>query len=85
MNTRKINNKSNIIGKNVKNYRLLRGYSLRELSSKLELLGITLYHSDIFEIENQRKTIKDFEIKALAIALNITLDDLYYNTEDSFK
>lgn len=85
MQCRKIDGKANIIGKNLKYYRLLRKLSLRELSARLELLGITLYHSDIFEIEKQTKSIKDFELKAICIALNISLDDLYSNTDDIFQ
>ena len=38
MKTKKLNGKSNIVGKNVKKYRELRGYSQRELSDKIALL-----------------------------------------------
>ena len=51
---KKLNGKYNIIGKNLKKYRELKGYSLRQLSEKLELLGLIIYYTDIYKIE-QRK------------------------------
>ena len=49
MKIRKLNGKLNIIGKNIKKYRELKGLTLRELSEKLELYGLTIYHSDILK------------------------------------
>lgn len=57
MKIRKLNGKLNIIGKNIKKYRELKGLTLRELSEKLELYGLTIYHSDIHNIEHGKKTI----------------------------
>lgn len=54
MKVKKLNGKSNVLGKNVKKYRELRHLTQRELSDKIALLGIDIYHSDISQIENQR-------------------------------
>ena len=43
LKVKKINGKLNIIGKNLRKYRELRGLTQRELSEKLELLGLTIY------------------------------------------
>ena len=54
MKVKKLNGKSNVLGKNVKKYRELRHLTQRELSDKIALLGVDIYHSDISQIENQR-------------------------------
>ena len=85
MKIRKLNGKLNIIGKNIKKYRELKGLTLRELSEKLELYGLTIYHSDIHNIEHGKKTIRDYEIKGFCLALNVSLDDLYENTDKEYE
>ena len=47
MKIKTINGKSNIVGGNLKKYRLEKGYTQRLLCEKLELLGVTMYHTDI--------------------------------------
>lgn len=85
MKIKTINGKMNIIGANLKKYRLSKGYTQRKLCEKLELLGITMYHSDIHAIEYYKKTVRDFEARAFCIALDITLDELYANTEKEYE
>lgn len=85
MKSKTINGKLNIIGKNIKKYRILKGYSQRELSQKLELLGLTIYHTDIHKIEYGIKAVRDFEIKGFCIALDRSFDDLYEDTDKEFE
>ena len=85
MKSKTINGKLNIIGNNIKKFRKNKGYSQRELSEKLELLGLTIYHTDIHKIEHGTKAIRDFEIKGFCIALNITLDDIYEDTDKEYE
>lgn len=68
MKVKKLNGKSNVLGKNVKKYRELRHLTQRELSDKIALLGVDIYHSDISQIENQKLLLKDFEIIAICKA-----------------
>ena len=84
MKTKKINGKSNIIGKNIKKYRELQNLSQRELSNKIALLGVDLYHSDISLIENQKILLKDFEIIAICKALGISYEQIFENTNNIF-
>lgn len=77
MEIKKINGKANIIGKNLKKY--------RELSEKMELLGLTIYHTDIHNIEHGRKTVRDYEVKGFCIALNIQFENLYENTDKEYE
>lgn len=82
---RKLNNNVNIIGKNLKKYRTERKLSQPDLCMKMELLGVTMFISDIYEIEHNKRLVKDFEAKALSLALNITLDELYNDTDKLFE
>lgn len=84
MQVKKLNGKSNVIGKNIKKYRELRNLSQRELSNKIALLGIDIYHSDISQIENQKLLLKDFEIIAICKVLNVTYEQLFENTDNIF-
>lgn len=84
MKFKKINGKSNVIGKNIKKYRELRQYTQRELSDKIALLGIDIYHSDISLIENNKLFLKDFEIIAFCKVLGISYDQIFENTNNIF-
>ncbi len=84
MQVKKLNGKSNVIGRNIKKYRELRNLTQRELSNKIALLGIDIYHSDISQIENQKLLLKDFEIIALCKVLNVSYEQLFENTDNLF-
>ena len=84
MQVKKLNGKSNVIGKNIKKYRELRNLTQRELSNKIALLGIDIYHSDISQIVNQKLLLKDFEIIAICKVLNVTYEQLFENTDNIF-
>ncbi len=84
MQVKKLNGKSNVIGKNIKKYRELRNLTQRELSNKIALLGIDIYHSDISQIENQKLLLKDFEIIAFCKVLNVSYEQLFENTDNLF-
>lgn len=84
MQIKKLNGKSNVIGKNIKKYRELRNLTQRDLSNKIALLGIDIYHSDISQIENQKLMLKDFEIIAFCKVLGITYDQLFEDTDNIF-
>ncbi len=85
MQSKKFNDKSNIIGKNVKKYRTQKGYTQEQLCQQLDLLGLNLYHSDIYLIENNKRIVKDYEAFALTKIFGITLDDLYFGANDEFS
>ena len=84
MQIKKLNGKSNVIGKNIKKYRELRNLTQRDLSNKIALLGIDIYHSDISQIENQKLLLKDFEIIAFCKALGVTYNQLFEDTDNIF-
>ena len=84
MQIKKLNGKSNVIGKNIKKYRELRNLTQRDLSNKIALLGIDIYHSDISQIENEKLLLKDFEIIAFCKVLGVTYDQLFEDTDNIF-
>ncbi len=85
MKTKKLNgNYNNIIGSNIKKYRLQKGLSQRVLSDKLLLLGVNLYHTDISRIETNNLAIRDYELQAICKVLNISSNQLFENTDHFF-
>lgn len=77
MNFNRYNNNYNIIGENLKRLRKARKISQDQLSNKLSLLGITLYQSDIFKIEHNERTVRDFELWGICQVLEISYEQLF--------
>lgn len=77
MKFNKYNEKYNITGEKIKYFREKKKISQEQLSNKLSLLGITLYQSDIFKIEKNERTVRDFELWGITKVLNITTEELY--------
>lgn len=77
MKNSKFENKVNIIGTNLKKYRKELNMSQEQLCNKLSLLGITLYKNDIYRIENNKRTVKDFELWGILKVLNVKCDDIF--------
>lgn len=74
---RKYDGKSNVIGNTLRKIRQKNNYSQTDLCRRLELIGITIAKEDLSKIENNNKTVKDFEVWALAKALDISLEELF--------
>lgn len=86
MGVRKLNNKYfNVISKNVAKYRELSGLSQPDLCRELSLLGINMYNNDIYRIEHNKKSVKDFELYALAKVLKVTVNDLLKGIDEKFN
>lgn len=78
MKFNKYNDKDyNIIGVKLKEFREKANISQDTLSNKLALLGITLYQVDIFKIEKNERTVRDFELWGICKVLNIKAEDLF--------
>ncbi len=73
---RKYNNKSNISGKIIEQYREELEMSRDELASQLQLLGINIDRTGILRIENNQVILKDFELVAICKILKINYKDL---------
>ena len=76
MISRKYNNKSNVIGSVIQKARKEQKMSRETLSNKLMMLGIDINSDGIYKIEKVKRIIKDFELSAFSIVLNISETDL---------
>ena len=86
MGIRKLNNKYfNVISKNVLKYRELRGLSQPDMCRELALLGINMYNNDIYRIEHNKKSVKDFELYAISKVLKVTIDQLLEGIDKKFS
>lgn len=81
----KFNGSLNVVGKRVKEYRIKRGFSYEELSAKLELIGISIHKQSLYDIENDKRTVKDYELYGLAYILKIDMNDLFVDMRSNFK
>ena len=77
MNFNKYNEKKKITGERIKFFREKNKMSQEQLSNQLSLLGITLYQSDIFKIEKNERTVRDFELWGITKILNITSEEVF--------
>lgn len=67
----------NVIGNKVKKYRLERHLSQKDLSERLETYAIYICRGSISRIEHHERTVTDFELKAIAEVLDVSIDELY--------
>ena len=73
---KKFNNKPNLIGKFIKEAREKKNYSKADLHRELELLGIEMSRNELYRIENNLMIVKDFELVAFCIVLDINFNDI---------
>lgn len=73
--------KTNIIGDRVRFFRKSKKMSQRELSIKLELMGVYVCRGSISRIEDGSRTVTDIEIYALARSLEVSINDLFSDVE----
>ena len=59
--------------------------SYEKLSAKLELMGISIHKQSLYDIENNKRTVKDFELFGLAYVLGIDVNDLLADMNKNFK
>lgn len=81
----KYNGNLNVIGKLLKKYREKEKISYEQLSAKLELMGISIHKQSIYDIENNKRTVKDYELFGLAYILGIDVNDLLKDIKEQYK
>mgnify|MGYP001080957099 FL=1 len=82
-NCSKYEDNLNLIGPILKEKRLEKGLSLEKLSA--ELLGINIPVTSLHRIENNQRTVRDYEICAFAVVLGINVTDLLDPITKRFK
>lgn len=81
----KFNNNMNVIGKRLKEYRTREKMSYEQLAGKLELMGISIHKQSLYDIENNKRTVKDYELFGLAYVLGIDVNDLLEDIKSEFE
>lgn len=78
---RKYNGKPNIAGNIIEKAREDKKLSRDELASELQLLGFNVDRVYVYKVEKNQVLIKDFELVAFSIILDIDLNELkiFYN------
>lgn len=75
-NSNKYENNLNIIGNILREKRKEKNLSFEKLSNKLLLLGFNIPVTCLHRIENNQRTVRDYELCALATALDIDVKEL---------
>ena len=68
---------NNLIGENVRKLRKSKRISQKELSNRLEAYAIYVCRGSISRIESYERTVTDFELKAIAEILGVSIYDLF--------
>ncbi|WP_238915811.1 helix-turn-helix transcriptional regulator [Clostridium sp. YIM B02555] len=69
--------KRNIIGRKVRNIRKTRKLTQEELTARIQLRGLNIDRPMLSKIENDSREVYDFEVKAIAEALDISVNELF--------
>ena len=66
----------NICGANIERIRKAQGLKQSALISKMQLLGVDINPSSMSKLEGQTRVATDIELKAIATALGVSIDEL---------
>ena len=67
----------NIIGDKLRQYRIERHMSQKDLAERLETYAIYVCRGSISRIEHHERTVTDFELRAMAEILEVEVVDLF--------
>ncbi len=73
---KKYENKSNVVGNLIKDYRKKKKIKKIELCKKLQLHGVSIDSTELKRIEDGTMIVKDFEVIAFCKVLDIDYNDL---------
>lgn len=76
INTIKFDGKLNVIGYKIKEYRIKNNMTQKELTEKLQLLGIDINKNSLQKIERRDRVIKEYELAAFSQIFNVSTDEL---------
>ena len=69
--------RKNIIGTKVRIFRTTAGLTQKQLAAKIQLLGYEFDRLTVLRIETGDRFVADYEVMALARALDIEIQSLY--------
>ena len=74
--------KNNVCGNNIAKFRKALNISQRALADRLQLVGLDVDKNAVQRMESGQRFITDIEIRYLSKALNVSIEELFANTED---
>ena len=80
----KFDGNMNVISRLLKEYRIKKNLSYEQLSAKLDLMGISIHKQSLYDIENNKRTVKDYELFGIAHVLGIDVNDLLIDIKNRF-
>lgn len=82
---KKFNGKKNVVAEQIKKYREEQNMSYEVLSAKLELMGISIHRQSLYDIESNKRTVKDYELFGIAKVLGVDVNDLLVDIKEDLK
>lgn len=73
---KKFEGKSNAYGKIIEKYRKNKNMSRTDVSRELDLIDIPINPDELYRIERQNMILKDYELIAICMILDIDYNDL---------
>ena len=73
---KKYENNLNVIADNLKELRKSKNISLSALSNKLMLMGVDISKQSLYRIEQNKRSVRNYELSSIAISLGVKTDDL---------
>lgn len=70
------NGDKNMIHKQLRHYRELRGLSQEQLAAKLQTMNVSIDQQMVSKIENNQRLVTDYELACLCVILNVTEKEL---------
>ena len=70
-------NDKNMVGENVRKFRIAKNMSQQMLSSKLEMMAIYICRGSISRLEEKQRTVTDIELYGIAKVLGVAISDLF--------
>ena len=67
----------NMVGGNIRKFRIARNMSQQMLSNKLEMRAIYICRGSISRIEDKQRTVTDIELYGIAEVLGVSISDLF--------
>lgn len=67
----------NIVGKAIRKFRIQQKLTQEQLTAKVQLKGIEIDRPMLSKIENNKREVLDFEVKAFSEALDISIEKLF--------
>lgn len=72
----------NIVGENIVALRKMQGMSQKSLLTKLQVAGTDMSNTSLSQLEGQYRLARDYEVLAVAEALEVSLDEIYRRKKD---